>query len=124
MSLLRRHRLDSPRGLSANESPGFGQAPPKSNSNPREWRESLAVSSAIGRVVVAALTGTLAVVAPVGYLREVKPVLAEHCHRCHGASQQKGGLRPDTAALALKGGGTGPAFEAGKSVASLLIQAV
>ncbi|MBK8002030.1 MAG: hypothetical protein IPK15_25875 [Verrucomicrobia bacterium] len=31
------------------------------------------------------------------YLREVKPMLAEHCYRCHGASQQKGGLRLDTA---------------------------
>src|SRR5256885_1773858 len=44
------------------------------------------------------------------YLRDVKPVLAENCYRCHGASQQKGGLRLDTAALAIKGGDNGPAL--------------
>jgi len=76
-------------------------------------------------VIVVALTGTVATIAaPVDYLRQVKPVLAEHCYRCHGASQQKGGLRLDTAALALEGGGTGPAFKAGNSVASPLTQAV
>src|ERR1043166_5110665 len=51
--------------------------------------------------------------APVEYLRDVKPVLAEHCYRCHGAAQQKSGLRLDTAKLALKGGEHGPAFNPG-----------
>ena len=63
-----------------------------------------------GRVETFLLTclgGSLAAGAPVDYLRDVKPVLAEHCCRCHGASQQKSGLRLDTAALALKGGGVG-----------------
>lgn len=58
------------------------------------------------------------------YLRQVKPVLAEHCHRCHGASQQKGGLRLDTASAALKGGEHGPALKPGASAQSLLMQAV
>ena len=62
--------------------------------------------------------------APVDYLREVKPILAENCYRCHGSQQQKHGLRLDTAALALKGGETGPAFQPGQSAASLLIQSV
>jgi cytochrome c553 len=69
------------------------------------------------------LGGTVAA-APVDYAREVKPVLAEHCYRCHGASQQKGSLRMDTAASALKGGDNGPAFIPGKSAESLLIQAL
>ena len=56
------------------------------------------------------------------YLREVKPVLAEHCHRCHGASQQKGGLRLDTAAFAGKGGEHGAGYRSGNAPASLLIQ--
>jgi hypothetical protein len=67
---------------------------------------------------------TTAAPAPIDYLREVKPILAEHCYRCHGASQQKSGLRMDTAASALKGGETGRGFKPGKSVESLLVQAV
>lgn len=62
--------------------------------------------------------------AAVDYLREVKPLLAEHCYKCHGGQQQKSGLRLDTAALALKGGDTGPAFKPGKSAESLMIQTI
>src|SRR5258706_235511 len=43
---------------------------------------------------------------------------------CHGASQQKSGLRLDTAALAFKGGERGTALMPGKSAESLLIQAL
>ena len=56
------------------------------------------------------------------YLRDVKPLLAEHCYRCHGASQQKHGLRLDTAAFVLKGGEHGPAIKPGRSAESLLVQ--
>ena len=62
--------------------------------------------------------------AAIDYLRQVKPVLAEHCYRCHGASQQKGGLRLDTVSAALKGGEHGPALKPGASAQSLLMQAV
>ena len=58
------------------------------------------------------------------YLRDVKPVLAENCYRCHGASQQKGGLRLDTAALAIKGGDNGPALKLAKPAESLMVQAI
>lgn len=60
--------------------------------------------------------------ASVDYVREVKPILKEHCYRCHGAVQQKSALRIDTAALGLKGGDTGPAFKPGKGSESLMIQ--
>ena len=70
------------------------------------------------------MTGWPALAAPVDYLREVKPVLAEHCYRCHGASQQKGDLRLDTAVSLTKGGDNGVGFVAGKSAESLLIQAL
>jgi len=70
------------------------------------------------------LVKSAAVAVPVDYLREVKPLLAEHCYRCHGASQQKSGMRLDTAAFALKGGENGPGYKSGKSAESLLIQAV
>ncbi len=62
--------------------------------------------------------------AAVDYVREVKPILADHCYRCHGASQQKGGLRLDTAVFALKGGDLGPALKPGRAAESLLIQLV
>ena len=61
---------------------------------------------------------------PVDYLRDVKPILAQSCYRCHGASQQKGGLRADTVASLLAGGDIGSAFMPGRSGASLMIQAI
>jgi mono/diheme cytochrome c family protein len=75
-----------------------------------------------GFILAFAASATFAVA--VDYVREVKPIFAEHCYRCHGASQQKGELRMDTAALALKGGENGPAFKAGKSAESLIVQAI
>jgi cytochrome c553 len=73
--------------------------------------------------VLAAVSGRAVAAAP-DYLRDVKPVLAEHCYRCHGASQQKNGLRLDTAVSALKGGEHGAALKPGRSAESLLIQAM
>jgi hypothetical protein len=64
------------------------------------------------------------VAAPLDYVRDIKPILAEHCYRCHGASQHKGQLRLDTAALALQGGENGPAFKPGRSADSLMVQLI
>src|SRR2546429_9482516 len=75
-------------------------------------------------MTVALALAWVGVAAPVDYVRDVKPIFAETCCRCHGASQHKGGLRLDTAAFALKGGETGPAFKSGKSAESLLVQAI
>ncbi len=66
----------------------------------------------------------IAPLAGVDYIREVKPIFTEHCYRCHGASQQKGSLRMDTAAFILKGGDNGPAFSPGEGAKSLLVQAL
>src|SRR5436309_1472805 len=48
---------------------------------------------------------------PVGYQRDVQPIFAEHCARCHGVDQadRKGGLRLDRRENALKGGDSGVA---------------
>ncbi|HEY6167643.1 MAG TPA: PSD1 and planctomycete cytochrome C domain-containing protein [Verrucomicrobiae bacterium] len=62
--------------------------------------------------------------APADYSRDVKPLLAAQCVKCHGKSQQKGQLRLDTAAAAKTGGKHGPAVKPGKGTASLMIQAV
>ena len=60
----------------------------------------------------------------VDYNRDVKPILAANCYRCHGPDQQESGLRLDSGATALEGGNAGPALVRGKSAESLLIQAV
>jgi hypothetical protein len=58
---------------------------------------------------------------PVAYVREVKPVLAARCYACHGALQQKGDLRLDTAKLVREGGKSGPAVLPGRGDDSLLL---
>ncbi|MBS0263196.1 MAG: PSD1 domain-containing protein [Planctomycetes bacterium] len=60
----------------------------------------------------------------VDYVQDIKPILSRRCYSCHGALKQKSDLRLDTAALALKGGQSGPAIVAGQSAESLLIEAV
>ncbi len=54
----------------------------------------------------------------------VRPVLAEHCFACHGPAKQKGGLRLDSRAAAIKGGDIGPAVVPGETSTGLLIKAV
>ncbi|HTU89507.1 MAG TPA: PSD1 and planctomycete cytochrome C domain-containing protein [Gemmataceae bacterium] len=56
--------------------------------------------------------------------REVRPLLVEHCQKCHGDNKPKGGLRLTSRDWVLKGGDNGPAAVAGKPQDSLLIQAV
>jgi mono/diheme cytochrome c family protein len=60
----------------------------------------------------------------VDYVREVKPILVAHCYACHGALQQKAGLRLDTVALMKAGGDNGPVVVAGKSADSPLFRHV
>jgi hypothetical protein len=56
--------------------------------------------------------------------KQVRPVLVEHCHKCHGATKQWANLRLDSREALLKGGDNGPAIVPGKPDASLLIRAV
>lgn len=55
---------------------------------------------------------------------EVRPLLHEHCLRCHGPAKQWAGLRLDSRVAILKGGDSGPAAIPGQPEASLLIRAV
>jgi hypothetical protein len=55
---------------------------------------------------------------------EIRPLLIEHCHRCHGEDNFKGGLRLDSLGAILEGGDSGAAAVAGKASESLLIEAV
>jgi len=56
------------------------------------------------------------------YVRDIQPILEQHCYECHGAKKTKGSLRLDRAASARKGGMTGPAVVAGDSEHSLLVR--
>ena len=60
----------------------------------------------------------------IDYIRHIKPVLIERCVACHGALKQEGGLRLDTAQLAIRGGESGAAIIPGDSGASLLLNRV
>jgi mono/diheme cytochrome c family protein len=60
------------------------------------------------------------------YEQKVRPILVEHCFRCHShaASKARGGLVVDSRGGLLKGGDTGPAVVPGDAEKSLLIRAV
>ncbi|HEY2250192.1 MAG TPA: DUF1549 domain-containing protein, partial [Planctomycetaceae bacterium] len=60
----------------------------------------------------------------VDFNRDVRPLFAKYCFNCHGPDKQQAGLRLDVQGDAVRGGDSGPAFEAGKSSASLLIKYV
>ena len=58
--------------------------------------------------------------------QKIRPVLAEHCYKCHSmkATKLKGGLALDSKERALKGGNTGPAVVPSKPDESLLLTAI
>ncbi len=60
----------------------------------------------------------------VDFAKHVRPLFAKYCFKCHGPEKQQSGLRLDVQGDAVRGGDSGPAFEAGKSADSLLIKYV
>ncbi|MBA4190336.1 MAG: hypothetical protein C0467_20305 [Planctomycetaceae bacterium] len=56
--------------------------------------------------------------------KSVRPLLVEHCLRCHGPDKQKGGLRVDSREALLTGGESGPAIDLAKPDESLFVQAL
>src|SRR5262245_46300055 len=58
--------------------------------------------------------------------KRIRPVLVEHCYRCHSASAEKikGDLRLDTRDALRKGGRSGPAIVVGQADRSLLVEAI
>lgn len=60
----------------------------------------------------------------VDFHREVKPILESQCIKCHGPKKDKGSLRLDTLAAALKGGDEGEAIIPGNWEHSLLVERV
>ena len=61
----------------------------------------------------------------VDFVRDVQPILAQHCHGCHGEAKAKSGLRLDIRSEAFRGGELfGPAIVVGKSADSPLLRFV
>src|SRR5262245_26764048 len=58
----------------------------------------------------------------VDYRRDVQPVLAKHCYRCHGEDVQEGKLRLDRRESALKGGFHADVIRPGSAELSRLIR--
>jgi hypothetical protein len=57
--------------------------------------------------------------------KKVRPVLVEHCQRCHSPKDKvRGGLRLDTRAMLLKGGDGGPVVVPGHPEKSRLVEAI
>ena len=60
----------------------------------------------------------------IDFSEQIQPILSNNCYECHGPQKQKGALRLDERASALKGGDSGPLLVPSRSAESLLIQAV
>ncbi|MEM7011562.1 MAG: PSD1 and planctomycete cytochrome C domain-containing protein [Verrucomicrobiota bacterium] len=60
----------------------------------------------------------------VEFVRDIKPLLSEHCIQCHGPEKREGGLRLDTKKWAMQGGDLGEAIIPGKPDESELIYRV
>ena len=58
------------------------------------------------------------------YTRDIQPLFANHCLKCHGPEKQKGGLRLDVKLAALKGGDDGKVILPGRSADSRLVHLV
>jgi mono/diheme cytochrome c family protein len=56
--------------------------------------------------------------------KQVRPVLADQCYKCHGPEKQKGGLRIDSREALLKGGEDGAVVVPGKPEESSFIKSI
>src|SRR5258705_10196026 len=84
------------------------------------WRFQVLVVAAAGL-----LTRTAAADAAPDFSREIRPILEQHCLKCHGPEKQKGGLRFDSKDGAFKAGESGEkAIVPGHASQSRLIKLV
>ena len=89
------------------------------------WLYSLLPFGVLG-YAVAAGQAPRPVVAPVNFSRDVKPILSQHCFKCHGPDVAKAaaGLRLDSLEGASKALGDGSAIVPGNPDKSVLLQRV
>ncbi|MEQ8791734.1 MAG: DUF1553 domain-containing protein [Pirellulaceae bacterium] len=84
-------------------------------------RTLLAIAVLLGCSTVSRSAETEAI----DFRRDIEPIFARHCVRCHGADKQQSGLRLDDRQNLLRGGDFGePTIVPGDSAASFLISAV
>src|SRR5258706_14697164 len=60
----------------------------------------------------------------VDFAKDIQPIFANNCYKCHGPEKQKNGLRLDLKQGALEGGDSGAVIVAGKATESRLIHLV
>jgi mono/diheme cytochrome c family protein len=87
---------------------------------------SVALSAAIAVSITGAVSAQQSSPAPGSseyFVQRVQPILDDNCYSCHQESQS-GGLRLDSYAAILKGGGRGPAIVPGDPDNSILIKAI
>ncbi len=71
------------------------------------------------------MTSAAAVAAPPDFERDIRPIFAANCVKCHGPEKQKSGYRLDVKSVALTGGeGSAPNILPGKAAASPLVKAI
>jgi mono/diheme cytochrome c family protein len=70
--------------------------------------------------VVLAARGPTLPATPVDFVRDIEPILAVSCVRCHRAAKTEGDLRLDTREGLMRGGASGRAFVPGDAKGSLL----
>lgn len=58
------------------------------------------------------------------FVRDIQPILRQHCYDCHSADHEDGGVNLGIRQRALQGGHDGPIFEVGNSANSRLIHLV
>jgi hypothetical protein len=85
-------------------------------------RKLILLSAVVGAAAGTGVSQDSAAKAAPDFVRDVLPLLREHCFSCHGPTKQKGGLRLDLRSRAFAGGAAGPAFVPGKGAASRLVQ--
>ncbi|MEW6159712.1 MAG: DUF1553 domain-containing protein [Verrucomicrobiota bacterium] len=83
---------------------------------------SLIASRAAEKVDVSKLPPTAS--AQVDFAKDIQPLFAEHCYKCHGVEKQKSDFRLDIKSAAFKGGELGQDIIPGKSAQSRLIHLV
>ncbi|MCC9642429.1 DUF1549 domain-containing protein [Rhodopirellula sp. JC740] len=62
--------------------------------------------------------------AKIDFVRDIQPILREHCYECHAGTTEEGGLNLGIRDAAFRGGDSDAAIVPGKSDESLLVQLV
>jgi hypothetical protein len=66
-------------------------------------------------VMACAMCARVRADAKVDFVKDIQPILQDSCIKCHGPEKQKGGLRLDSRAAALKGGKDGEVLLPGQA---------